>query len=431
MASRYSSGYQTKSKPEVTTIPARLRFCMITTFYPPWSFGGDAVYVWQLSNELAQRGHHVTVIHCIDSYNLLAEREPDRIYENHPNVDVRGLKSGYGFLSPLATQQTGYPFFKSRRIEEIMDEGFDVIHFHNISLIGGPGIVRFGRGIKLYTTHEYWLLCPTHVLMRFGQKPCTDPHCLICQIVQKRPPQLWRYTGLMKESLRHLDAIISPSLFGKKLHEKNGLSVPVYHIPNFITENETSVPQDAVNGMARPKEPYFLYAGRLEKLKGVHNLIPVFRRYKRAGLVIAGRGGYEDKIRELSQGSGNIDVIGYLPPQELKRIYKAATALIVPSINYEMSPLVVYEALGQKTPVIANNIGGLPELIEKSGGGLVYNSDEELVSMMDRLLDEPSLKDELGGMGYECCLRRWGADSHLKSYFELIESIKESGGPHL
>ncbi|MFI5324541.1 MAG: glycosyltransferase family 4 protein, partial [Thermodesulfobacteriota bacterium] len=306
---------------------------MITTFYPPWNFGGDAVYVWQLSNELALRGHQVTVIHCIDSYNILAEREPDGMYENHPNVEVHGLKSKYGFLSPLATQQTGQPFFKSRQIEGILAQGFDVIHFHNISLIGGPGVIKLGKGIKLYTTHEYWLLCPTHVLMRFGRKPCVEPSCFICQLVQKRPPQLWRYTGLMEDSLNSLDAIISPSLFGKNLHEKNGLSVPIYHIPHFIAENIYFTQPDVEHGTARPKEPFFLYVGRLEKIKGVQNLIPLFRRYKRAGLVIAGKGGYENEMRELSRGSGNIDMIGYLTPHELRSFYKTATAIIVPSIN--------------------------------------------------------------------------------------------------
>ena len=34
-------------------------FCMVTTFYPPYHFGGDALYVYRLSNALARRGHHV------------------------------------------------------------------------------------------------------------------------------------------------------------------------------------------------------------------------------------------------------------------------------------------------------------------------------------------------------------------------------------
>ncbi len=403
--------------------PKHLRFCMITTFYPPWSFGGDAIYVWQLANELARRGHHVTVIHCIDSYEMLAGGEPDAVYENHPNVDVCGLKSKYGFLSPLATQQTGYPFFKSGRIKEILDRGFDVIHFHNISLVGGPKVIEYGEGVKLYTTHEYWLVCPTHVLMRFDRAPCEKPHCLMCQLVHARPPQLWRYTGLIDKSLDHLDAIISPSMFSKKLYETKGLKVPIHHIPNFIPEDNYSTGRGGKYDITVPEEPFFLYVGRIEKLKGIQNLIPLFRKYKKARLVIAGKGEYEGDIRRLALGSLNIDMTGYVPPAGLRNIYKKAVALIVPSINYEISTLVVFEAFREKTPVIVNNIGGLPELVVESGGGFVYNSENEIVSAMDRLIDEPSLREELGTRGYECYIRKWNAESHLKSYFELIGKL--------
>jgi glycosyltransferase involved in cell wall biosynthesis len=106
---------------------------MITTFYPPYNFGGDGIFVRRLSNELARRGHQVDVIHCIDAYRLLAHQELARTYDDHPNVTVHGLKSPFGFLSPLATQQMGLPFFKSARIQQILEKGFDVIHYHNIS----------------------------------------------------------------------------------------------------------------------------------------------------------------------------------------------------------------------------------------------------------------------------------------------------------
>ena len=176
-----------------------LRFCMITTFYPPYNFGGDGVFVHQLSNELAIRGHSVDVIHCIDSYRLLARKNPETTYSDHPNVITHGLKSPFGFFSPIATHLTGFPFFKSARIRQILEKGFDVIHYHNISLVGGPKILEFGKSIKLYTMHEYWLVCPTHVMFRFNRKDCFHPKCFLCTLTYKRPPQLRRYFGLFNE----------------------------------------------------------------------------------------------------------------------------------------------------------------------------------------------------------------------------------------
>jgi glycosyltransferase involved in cell wall biosynthesis len=407
----------------MSSISKPLRFCMVTTFYPPWSFGGDAIYVWQLSNELARRGHYVTVVHCIDSYELLAGKEPGIVYENHPNVEVHGLKSKYGFLSPLSTQQTGYPLFKSGRLREIIDKGFDVIHFHNISLIGGPKVIEYGEGVKLYTTHEYWLLCPTHVLMKFNRAPCVEPSCLACQLVHGRPPQLWRYTNLLKSSLSHLDAVISPSRFTKKIHEEWGLSLPVFHIPHFapVLIDKSEHNEEKVD--TTPGKPYF-HVGRLEKLKGIQTLIPVFRRFKKADLIIAGTGEYENHVRRMAEGSGNIHFMGHLSHDRLVKLYRGAAALIVPSIAYEISTLVVFEAFRVKTPVIVNNIGGLPELIEESGGGFVYNSLEELVRIMDRILEEPGLRNVLGLKGHEKYLAKWSVESHLKSYLELIAKLR-------
>ncbi len=93
-----------------------LSFCMINTFYPPYSFGGDGIFVHRLANELVKRGHKADVIHCIDSYRLGAGHDPITAYDDHPNVTVHGITSPFGFLSPLATHQTDYPLFKSAHI---------------------------------------------------------------------------------------------------------------------------------------------------------------------------------------------------------------------------------------------------------------------------------------------------------------------------
>ena len=403
-----------------------LRFCMITTFYPPYNFGGDGIFVQRLSNELAQRGHQVEVIQCLDSYRLSTSREPAGTYENHPNVTVHGLKSRFGFLSPLATQQTGIPFFKSSRIQEILKKGFDVIHYHNISLVGGPKILEYGQGIKLYTMHEYWLVCPTHTLFRFNRAVCTRPHCFFCSLIYKRPPQWWRYSGLLKEAVKHVDVFIALSHFSKDIHQQMGLNIPIVHIiPGFVPEAEV------VSTGQASEEPYFLFVGRLEKLKGLQTLIPIFRQYRKAKLLVAGKGGYETRLRQLAEGSDNIHFLGHLPAHQLQTLYRNAVALIVPSICYETFSLVTIEAFRQQTPVILRNLGGMPELIEESGGGYVYHSEEELIVAMDKLLKDPSYRNEIGRQGYEAYLRNWTAEIHLKRYFSLINEIATASGKPL
>ena len=55
-------------------VAAALRFCVVTTFYPPYNFGGDGIYAHRLANALARRGHRVSVIHSPSAYELLARR---------------------------------------------------------------------------------------------------------------------------------------------------------------------------------------------------------------------------------------------------------------------------------------------------------------------------------------------------------------------
>ncbi len=402
-----------------------LRFCMVTTFYPPYSLGGDAIHVQRLANELAQRGHRVDVIHSVDAYRLLARREPAAGYADHPNVTVHGLRSRWGWLSPLATQQLGMPLFEAPRIRNILSAGYDVVHYHNISLVGGPGILTYGQAVKLYTLHEYWLVCPTHVLLKYGRTPCTRPHCPLCTLAHGRPPQWWRFTGLLRAAALHVHAFIAPSPSAREEHRRRGFDRPITCLPFFAPA------ASAGPGHAQSNPPYFLFAGRLEALKGLQTLIPVFRRFRRAQLLVAGRGSYEPALQSLAAGADNIRFLGALSQAQLQSYYRRAVAVIVPSICLEIAPLVPLEALAQGTPAIVRKLGGMPDAVTESGGGLVYDTDEELVVAMDRLLDDAPLRDELGRRGYEACRQRWTAQAYIERYLALIHSVRSPQDPQL
>ena len=397
-----------------------LRFCMITTFYPPYNFGGDGIFVQRLSHELAQRGHEVEVIHCIDAYRFLSRRNPAKPVDDYPNVTVHGLQSRFGFLSPLATQQTGYPLFKSARIKQILQKGFDVIHYHNISLVGGPKILEYGQGRKLYSLHEYWLICPTHSLFKFNSQPCTRPYCVPCVLLYRRPLQLWRYIGLLPKKMRHVDTFIAPSRFCRDLHRRRGVHAPVYHLPNFVSEPGNSTLNSAPPVNTEQQSPYFLFVGRLEKLKGVQTLIPVFRKYTRANLLIVGSGSYEKRLRELATDCPNIRFMGSRFGRQLQQFYRQAVAVIVPTLNFEIFGQVIIEAFIEQTPAIVRNLGGMPEIIAESDGGYVYNSDDELLSAMDQLMANPLERAQTGRNGYIAYQEKYSADAYFKSYFELI-----------
>ena len=394
-----------------------LSFCMITTFYPPYNFGGDGIFVQRLANELAQRGHHVEIVHCTDAYRALESQARSDETSEHPNVVVHRLASRVGHLSPFITQQTGHPFFKRAQLEKILARNFDVIHFHNISLVGGPKILEYGRGIKLYTMHEYWLMCPMHLLLRANGEVCTKRECFRCTLEHKRPPQWWRYSALLEKSLQHLDAVITPSQFSQAQYAALNTTIPAQHIPNFVSDQEIAATR------SESRAPYFLFVGRLEKIKGLQTILSVFRERTNAQLLVAGTGSYEMELRRLARNSPNIQFLGQQSFAQLKPLYRNACAVILPSLWYEVFPLVALEAFQQQTPLLARNLGALREIVETSGGGWTYDTDAELETLLDGVLQNPAERAARGANGYAMYRREWTADAHLKRYFELLEHI--------
>ncbi|MEO6028222.1 MAG: glycosyltransferase [Candidatus Binatia bacterium] len=400
-----------------------MRFCMITTFYPPYNFGGDGLFVQDLSAALAARGHEVHVIHCRDAYNALAHRPPTEPYRVVPGVTVHGLASPFGIMSPFATQQIGRPLFKLRAIMDVLATGFDVIHFHNVSLVGGPAVLALGNAVKLYTFHEYWLVCPTHLLFRFNTAPCVTRHCHLCTLSYGRPPQAWRATGLRDASVRHVDAFLSPSRFGMTTHRRFGLDVPMLHLPSFVPDEGVPLAPGPPPAASPAATPYFLYVGRLEHAKGPATLVAHFRQRGPARLLVAGAGSQEAHLRHLADGDPRIELLGRVERADLAALYRDATAVIVPSLNFEMLPLVVLEASRAGTPVVVRNRGALPEMVAESGGGLVYDDDDQLADALATLLRDRERRDTLGRLGRTAYEQQWSTDVHLRRYLAIVADL--------
>jgi glycosyltransferase involved in cell wall biosynthesis len=395
---------------------------MVSTFYPPYSFGGDAVYVHRLSQELARRGHEIDVVHCADAYRILQRGPVAAAPPGHPNIRVHTLRGRAGALSPLLTQQTGRAILKAGAIRDLVDRGrYDVIHYHNLSLIG-LDVTRFGEAVKLYTTHEHWLVCPMHVLWRNNREACRKRTCFTCQLVSGRPPQWWRYTTLADRELSRIDRFLCPSRFTLGKHRELGFRRPMTHLPYFLR-------RAAHSRVAAPphSRPYVLFVGRLEKIKGVQDLIRAFRSYRHCDLAIIGDGTYERDLRRQADGLQHVHFLGRLPFEAMAAWYQHAVAVVVPSICFEVFGIVILEGFTMSTPALVTPFGALPEVIEDSGGGLVYRDDGELIDAVDRLRLNRPLRDELGRRGFEAYVRLWSEDPHIEGYMRIIQEARGSG----
>jgi glycosyltransferase involved in cell wall biosynthesis len=278
-------------------------------------------------------------------------------------------------------------------------------------------VFLYGTGLKLCTLIEHWLVCPMHVLWKFDREVCKKPSCFLCTIYGRRPPQLWRYTGLMRRATRSIDAFIGPSQFTIRMHRERGLQGKMVQLPLFHTEPNVEMKYSL--GSDSNRRPYFLFVGRLERIKGVQTIIPTFRNLPDVALVVAGSGTYEKQLRLMAEGASNIRFVGQVNAQQLQSLYRDAVATVVPSLCYETFGIIVAESFATRTPVIVRNHSSLREFIESYGGGFTFNTDDELNSAIDKLLNDTELRNRLGQQGRMAYDAEFGEEPFLKHY--LIE----------
>jgi glycosyltransferase involved in cell wall biosynthesis len=403
---------------------AGLRFCLLTTFYPPFNFGGDGIDVQRTARALVSRGHQVTVVHDVDAYQWLAGRELPGQPVDQQGVEVIGLRSRLGVLSPFLTHQLGTPVMHRRTIQSLVRErAFDVIVFNNVSLVGGPGLLALGgEAFKVYIAHEHWLVCPTHVLWRFNREPCDERVCTRCVLSYRRPPQLWRYTGLLERRLADVDLFIARSEFSRDKHREFGFPKPMAVLPYFLPGTFPAHPDPA--GPRPHDRPYFLSVGRLTRIKGLDSVIPAFRRYPQADLLIIGDGEERAALETLARDVPNVKFLGRVANENLRPYYQHAIAAIMPSLGYETFGIVLIEAFRERTPVIARRIGPFPEIVNAAGGGLLFGDDHELLAALERLQNNPAERETMADSGFHACRERWSEPVVIGRFLKMISEAR-------
>jgi glycosyltransferase involved in cell wall biosynthesis len=83
----------------------------------------------------------------------------------------------------------------------------------------------------------------------------------------------------------------------------------------------------------------------------------------------------------------------------------------------------------RSVPVVARRRGALTEIVEESGGGLLFEEDSELPEILRRLAGDPGLAAELGRRGRAAAQRLWREESHIGAYLRQVEEVLASKRP--
>ncbi len=202
-----------------------------------------------------------------------------------------------------------------------------------------------------------------------------------------------------------------------------------------VSEKTVTIPNMVDTGFFRPaagdkknNEFVFLYAGILEKVKGLDVLLKAFKKLltirKGAVLRIAGRGSQLGSLQQqvsVLEIEGSISFPGYLNREELLEEYQRADAFVLPS-RFEAFGVVLIEAMSCGLPVIATRSGGPPGIVPESCGILTEIEDEDaLAAAMSQLMDHHSEYDPVVIRKY--VLENYSKELIAKKYMQLILPI--------
>jgi glycosyltransferase involved in cell wall biosynthesis len=306
-----------------------------------------------------------------------------------------------------------------------------VAHVHNTWFAMSPSVLPALRraGVPVVMTlHNYRLLCANGALFRDG-RPCEDcigthpwhglrHRCYRDSALQSLPAAgtiaLHSLLGTWRREVRLFLAL---NEFSRARFVSGGLPPERIHVkPNFVTDpGPRTVPNSA--------SPTVLYVGRLVSEKGLGVLLEAWRRAAVGSLelVIVGDGPMRPALQRLAVPG--VRFAGRLPADEVRRRMLAARALVLPSLSYEVQPMAALEAVAAGVPVLASDIGGMPELLRPLGScWLVPPGVEEAWAAALRRLTDARLVEQGGRQAratYEQSFTEASALDALETAYEL------------
>ena len=411
----------------------RLRILQVDKFLR--RFGGAAAYMLDLGDHLQRLGHTVEYFAAAHPDNRPATYEhlfpAVESYDPPPPGLSRKLRAGTGmFWSRPA----------ARAMEAVLDEFRpDIVHLHNIYHQLSPSIlvpIRRRNIPIVMTVHDFKLICPTY-RMHDGRGSCEA--CLgggfhHAALRRCKSGSFVNSALLASETAVHrrfgaydaVDRFVCPSTFlYDKLAEAGFEPRRLSHIPNF-----SSAP---LAGGERTGDGAVLSVGRLSAEKGIDTLIRACSLAPARPLRIAGDGPLSEPLRELARelADDTTRFLGQLDGADVLREIDLASVVAFPARGYENMPLAIVEAMARGVPVVVTDIGGSPEIIADSGGGLTVPPDDPaaLRRAIDRF-DDPSFNAEVGADGVRRVAERFTPTVHLRQIERLYADLTTANVVH-
>jgi len=372
--------------------------------------GGDATYGFSLANLLRKNGHQVNFFGMQHPLNLPCE--DDKYFVDY--IDFREANVNKNIISGIRVlSRSIYSTHVREKFKAIIeDKKPNFIHIQNLHGHLTPSILFEAKKNNIpvvMTLHDFKFICPNTHLLSHNEicESCEGKKFYNCLIKKCKKNSLSASFVAVLEAYIHralkikdlIDVYISPSEFLKNKHTQYGwYGKRIEVINNFLNSNR-------LKNCSKTNAKYVLYLGQLEPWKGVSTLLKAAKELPQISFKLLGSGSSKDELIKQKADSvlNNVEFEGFKTGEELNQNIQRASIIVVPSECYENYPYSVMEAMAFGKPVIASNLGGIPELVINNKTGFLFEKGNyfELAEKIKKLFSDEVKLLEFGQNAYE------------------------------
>ena len=404
------------------TIIENMNIGIISNLYPPYQRGGAEYVVVRTVESLLDREQDVFVV----TGKPFKQRDPldrdrnsvERVYRFSPrNLYFTLNDYRFPWFLRLIWHVVDTVFsFDNVNVEKVLfREKPDVVLTHNMKGLGLriPRVVQCMDIPHIHIMHDLQLIYPSGLLI-WGKE----------QFSWMFKPAYSAYRFFTRRAIGRPDLVVFPSKFLMDKYKEFRFfkDTKTIVMPNPAPAFDIKAKEGRLDGPLR-----ILFVGQLERHKGIKLLISAFKKLEfKALLNIAGEGTERKYLVTQAKANKPISDLGYVSVEQLIDCLKSTDVIVVPSLCYENSPTVIYEALTAGVPVIAADIGGVGELVQDGVNGYLFKPGD-VDDLADKLRLMNDQKEEFGhkGLQIKATIEDHSLDNYADKLMKLIDKVQE------
>lgn len=408
--------------------------------------GGAERYMLELSDWLNDHGHDVIPFSMSHPDNLLtsyekyfvsnvltAESEFSPPHKGRSTLSSRSKRRLGGVFSRFKTFGRMFYSFEARRnlATLIAHTKPDLCHVHNIYTQISPSIFHTLKDQHIpvvMTVHDHHLISPQYNIRAIG---CGEDYrnvgllrgtfsrfhknSLLASFAQTA---VYKFHRWLKIYERGVDLFICPSQYMRRQLIRGGFPDEKIRVNPFGIDCDLIQPR-------YDHEGYFLFVGRLSEEKGIETIIRAAKMIGNVQLKIVGRGPDMDRLHRIADSTPSIQFLGFRDGEELRKLYRGACAVLLPSMVNENFPLSALEAMSAGKPVIASDVGGVGEIVEdRINGILVAPTDlQGWVEAILRIMYDDQLRIAMGHASRVSVEYKFRSEDHYRRLMCIYKEV--------